>query len=256
MRRQAQTQTHTHTASDSDALHHNTPLPPSLPFAGLAGIDVASELMEQGEHRLAVNRRRWRRDQGALEAPLCAAPRIVCHWGEATFWIWDLPPGMFVKPPNGFLVLFFWGGGGGGLVENMRLKQINDTKVPKPQSPVEHLWLHNRKNIFPLINVVFLDAWLSLADHHTRCSINYAWLDLNGFFTGRLGLVIREPTHVEQPCPPGRGITPVQRKPTLEHAENRGKHHFLLARIHLRRKCAIFAVSKANVPSAAWLCIP
>lgn len=86
------------------------------------------------------------------------------------------------------------------------------------------------KNIFffflPLINAVFLDSWLSLADHQTRCSINYAWLDLNGFFTGRLGLVIREPTHVEQPCPLGRGITPVERKPTLWHVENRGKHHF------------------------------
>lgn len=255
MRRQAQTQTHTHTASDSDALHHNTPLPPSLPFAGLAGIDVASELMEQGEHRLAVNRRRWRRDQGALEAPLCAAEDCLSLRGSN---ILDLrsSPWNVCKASQRLFGFVFLGGWGGGLVENMRLKQINDTKVPKPQSPVEHLWLHNRKNIFPLINVVFLDAWLSLADHHTRCSINYAWLDLNGFFTGRLGLVIREPTHVEQPCPPGRGITPVQRKPTLEHAENRGKHHFLLARIHLRRKCAIFAVSKANVPSAAWLCIP
>ncbi len=33
-------------------------------------MDAVSELMEQGEHSLAVNRRRWRRDQGALEAPL------------------------------------------------------------------------------------------------------------------------------------------------------------------------------------------
>lgn len=31
-------------------------------------MDAVSELMEQGEHRLAVNRRRWRRNQGALEA--------------------------------------------------------------------------------------------------------------------------------------------------------------------------------------------
>lgn len=33
---------------------------------------------------------------------------------------------------------------------------------------------------------------------------------------------------MEQPCPPGRGITPVERKPTLWHVENRGKHHFSL----------------------------
>lgn len=33
-------------------------------------MDAVSELMEQEEHRLAVNRRRWRRDQGALEALL------------------------------------------------------------------------------------------------------------------------------------------------------------------------------------------
>lgn len=63
------TPTQTHSASDSDVLDQGGPPPPSL-FAGLGGIDVVSELMEHGEHSLAVNRRRWRRDQGALEAPL------------------------------------------------------------------------------------------------------------------------------------------------------------------------------------------
>lgn len=220
---------------------------PSLAWVGLAGIDVASELMEQGEHRHAVNRRRWRRDQGALEAPLCTAEPCLSLKGSSILnvssYLWNVLYSIF---------LFFWRGG--GLIDKMQVKQTNETKVPKPQSPEEHLWFHNRKNIFPLINVVFLDGWLSLADHQTRCSINYAWLDLNGFFTGRLGLVIRVPTHVEQPCPPGRGITPVQRKPTLQHAENRGKHHLVC--IHLRRKCANCAVSKENFPSAAWFCIP
>lgn len=51
-----------------------------LPRARLGGMDVVSELMEQGEHRLAVNRRRWRRDQGALEAPLC-----ICT--TAGYWL-------------------------------------------------------------------------------------------------------------------------------------------------------------------------
>lgn len=119
--------------------------------------------------------------------------------------------------------------------ENTLLNQTlraNDTNVAK--SPLKNICGSiTIKNILPLINVVFLGSWLSLADHQTRCSINYAWLDLNGFFTGRLGLVIREPAHVEQPCPLGRGITPVERKPTLWHAENRGKHHFLLAHVHL-----------------------
>ena len=45
-------------------------------------MDAVSELMEQGEHRLAVNRRRWRRDQGALEAPLCVRTTAgYCHHG-------------------------------------------------------------------------------------------------------------------------------------------------------------------------------
>lgn len=45
-------------------------------------MDAVSELMEQGEHRLAVNRRRWRRDQGALEAPLCVShnSRLLSSW--------------------------------------------------------------------------------------------------------------------------------------------------------------------------------
>lgn len=209
--------------------------------------------MEQGEHRLAVDRRRrWRRDQGALEAPLCTAEGCLSLRGSTILDLSSSPWNACTASRRPFVFgRGVWGWE--GLVENM---QTNDTKVPKTQSPEEHLWFHNRKNIFPLINVVFLDSWLSLADHQTRCSINYAWLDLNGFFTGRLGLVIREPTHVEQPCPLGRGITPVQRKPTLQHAENRGKHHFLSARIHLCRKCAKCAVSKENFPSAAWLCIP
>lgn len=118
------------------------------------------------------------------------------------------------------------------------LAHANDTNVP--ESPLKNICGSiTIKNILPLINVVFLGSWLSLADHQARCSINYAWLDLNGFFTGRLGLVIREATHVEQPCPLGRGITPVQRKPTLWHAENRGKHHIPLAHTHL---------SVSNVP--------
>lgn len=49
-------------------------------------MDAVSELMEQGEHRLAVNRRRWRRDQGALEAALCictaAGSSHHCFFGE------------------------------------------------------------------------------------------------------------------------------------------------------------------------------
>lgn len=53
-----------------------------LPHARLCGMDAVSELMEQGEHRLAVNRRRWRRDQGALEAPLCIRTTAgYCHRG-------------------------------------------------------------------------------------------------------------------------------------------------------------------------------
>lgn len=45
-------------------------------------MDVVSELMEQGEHGLAVNRGRWRRDQGALEAPLCIRTTAgYCHGG-------------------------------------------------------------------------------------------------------------------------------------------------------------------------------
>ena len=56
-----------------------------LPHARLGGMDAVSELMEQGEHRLAVNRRRWRRDQGALEAPLCVRTTAgYCHHGF--FW--------------------------------------------------------------------------------------------------------------------------------------------------------------------------
>ena len=105
--------------------------------------------------------------------------------------------------------------------------------------------------------MVFLGSWLFLADHQTRCSINYAWLDLNGFFSRRLGLVIREPAHVEQPCPPGRGITPVQRKPTLWQEENRGKHNFLLACIHLWvSNVPNCVISQEYFPSAAWLWIP
>lgn len=43
-------------------------------------MDAVSELMEQGEHRLPANRRRWRRDQGALEAPLCIHTTAgYCH---------------------------------------------------------------------------------------------------------------------------------------------------------------------------------
>lgn len=48
-----------------------TSLVVTLLHARLGGMDAVSELMEQGEHGLAVNRRRWRRDQGALEAHLC-----------------------------------------------------------------------------------------------------------------------------------------------------------------------------------------
>lgn len=48
-------------------------------------MDAVSELMERGEHRLAVNRR-WRRDQGALEAPLCSCTAAGnshhCFFGE------------------------------------------------------------------------------------------------------------------------------------------------------------------------------
>uniref|UniRef100_A0A3Q2QAX7 Uncharacterized protein n=1 Tax=Fundulus heteroclitus TaxID=8078 RepID=A0A3Q2QAX7_FUNHE len=33
-------------------------------------MDAVSELMEQGERRLPLNERRWRREQGALEAQL------------------------------------------------------------------------------------------------------------------------------------------------------------------------------------------
>ena len=38
----------------------------------------------------------------------------------------------------------------------------------------ERLGIHNHKNIISLINMIFLSSWLSLADHQTRCSINYA----------------------------------------------------------------------------------
>lgn len=64
------THRNTHTAPDSDVLGSASPVRGS----------VVSELMEQGEHRLAVNRRRWRRDQGALEAPLCfRTTGAYCH---------------------------------------------------------------------------------------------------------------------------------------------------------------------------------
>lgn len=48
-------------------------------------MDVVSELMEQGERRLAVNRRRWRRDQGALEAPLYICTTAGCLY-HGDFW--------------------------------------------------------------------------------------------------------------------------------------------------------------------------
>lgn len=147
----------------------------------------------------------------------------------------DTPSGLFGLQFRGPFFVFTWNSLHKKEKKNQSVQSdfcTNDTKVPK--SPLKNIsGSVTIKTFLPLINVVFLDSWLSLADHQTRCSINYAWLDLNGFFTGRLGLVIREPAHVEQPCPLGRGITPVQRKPTLWHEENRGKHHFLLARIRL-----------------------
>lgn len=71
-------------------------LPPPPPYARLGGMDAVSELMEQGEHRLAVNRRRWRRDQGALEAPLCIRTTAgYCHrvfWGRGVIFSGESSP--------------------------------------------------------------------------------------------------------------------------------------------------------------------
>lgn len=49
----------------------------------------------------------------------------------------------------------------------------NDTNVPK--SPLKNICGSIPiKTFLPLINVVVVGSWLSLADHQTRCSINYA----------------------------------------------------------------------------------
>lgn len=47
-------------------------------------MDVLSELMERGERSLAVNRRRWRADKGALHVPFCIrTPAGNCHGDRA-----------------------------------------------------------------------------------------------------------------------------------------------------------------------------